>query len=80
MQRETLDENEAYPAAGISRETAPAAIARGDARRRACSGLPPDDPPVDAEDGLPVRVRRSSMVDGEIDLWGGRFADRSVAP
>jgi hypothetical protein len=49
LQRETLDENQAYAAAGISRETAPA------------PGLPPDDPPTDAENGLPLDVRHSSL-------------------
>ena len=29
LKRETLDEDEAYAAAGISRDTAPAAVARG---------------------------------------------------
>jgi cell division protease FtsH len=31
MDRETLDEDEAYAAAGVRRDTAPAAVARGEA-------------------------------------------------
>jgi cell division protease FtsH len=57
LQRETLDEDEAYAAAGISRETAPAAIARGEAPgTEPAPGLPP----VDALDGLPLRTGRDS--------------------
>ena len=32
LERETLDEDEAYAAAGVSRDTAPAAVARGGAQ------------------------------------------------
>jgi cell division protease FtsH len=76
LQRETLDENQAYAAAGISRETAPAAVARGETPGgEPAPGLPPDDPPVDAEDGLPLRVRRSSRPapTGGDHRGGGRF-------
>ncbi|MFN2535776.1 MAG: hypothetical protein ABR528_11055 [Pseudonocardiaceae bacterium] len=76
LQRETLDENQAYAAAGISRETAPVAVARGETPGgEPAPGLSPDDPPVDAEDGLPLRVRRSSLPAprGGDHRGGGRF-------
>jgi cell division protease FtsH len=44
LQRETLDEDEAYAAAGVPREGAPGAIARGEAPgTRPQPGLPPSD-------------------------------------
>ncbi len=45
LQRETLDEDDAYEAAGIHRDTAPAALARGDV-----PGTPraPGVPPIEA--------------------------------
>ena len=53
LQRETLDEDQAYEAAGIRREHAPAAVARGEAPgTTAAPGMPPTDPPVVAGDEL----------------------------
>ncbi|MGY1625137.1 ATP-dependent zinc metalloprotease FtsH [Geodermatophilus sp. SYSU D00965] len=44
LERETLDEDEAYAAAGVARESAPAAVARGEAPGAArAPGLPPTD-------------------------------------
>ena len=44
LERETLDEDEAYAAAGVSRETAPAAVARGEVPGSdRAPGLPPED-------------------------------------
>jgi len=61
LQHETLDEDEAYSAAGIRRETAPAAIARGETPgAEPAPGLPPEDTPADAQDGLPLHTRRDS--------------------
>jgi cell division protease FtsH len=58
LERETLDEDEAYAAAGIRRETAPGAVARGEAPgAKPAPGLPSEGEPVDAQDGLPVRTR-----------------------
>ncbi len=58
LERETLDEDEAYAAAGIRRETAPGAVARGEAPDTTpAPGLPSDKEPVDAQDGLPVRTQ-----------------------
>jgi len=58
LARETLDEEEAYAAAGIRRENAPAAVARGEVPgTKPAPGLPPDQGPVDDEDALPVRTR-----------------------
>jgi cell division protease FtsH len=55
--RETLDEDEAYAAAGVTRETAPAAVARGEAPGlEPAPGVPPDEVPAGSEDGLPVRT------------------------
>ena len=53
LAQETLDEDEAYAAAGIEREQAPAALARGDV-----PGVPPEpgvlpSPPAGSE-GLPI--------------------------
>jgi cell division protease FtsH len=58
LEAETLDEDDAYAAAGISRETAPGALARGEVRGRPpAPGIPPGDDPVPVDvpgDGLPV--------------------------
>jgi cell division protease FtsH len=44
LERETLDEDEAYAAAGVTRETAPAAVARGEAPGSArMPGMPPEN-------------------------------------
>jgi cell division protease FtsH len=44
LDRETLDEDEAYAAAGVTRETAPAAVARGETPGTArAPGMPPED-------------------------------------
>jgi cell division protease FtsH len=44
LERETLDEDEAYAAAGVARESAPAAVARGEAPgAERAPGLPPVD-------------------------------------
>jgi cell division protease FtsH len=44
VERETLDEDAAYAAAGITRETAPAAVARGEAPSSSrAPGLPHED-------------------------------------
>ena len=54
LQRETLDEDEAYAAADISRDTAPAAVARGGhSSHRAWLRAPP-----------PVRKKSSGRTDG----------------
>jgi cell division protease FtsH len=45
LERETLGEDEAYAAAGVTRETAPAAVARGETPG---SGRAPGMPPEDA--------------------------------
>jgi cell division protease FtsH len=43
LERETLDEDEAYAAAGVARESAPAAVARGEAPgAERAPGLPPE--------------------------------------
>ena len=49
--KETLDEDDAYAAAGVPRVTAPGALARGDV-----PGVPPEPgmPPKPATDGVPV--------------------------
>ena len=58
LERETLDEDDAYTAAGISRETAPGAVARGEAPGTTpAPGLPAEPEPVDSQGGLPVRTR-----------------------
>jgi cell division protease FtsH len=61
LQHETLDEDDAYTAAGISRDSAPAALARGEAPGSdRAPGLPPSDTPSGTPsdtDGLPVRTR-----------------------
>jgi cell division protease FtsH len=44
LERETLNENEAYAAAGVTRETAPAAVARGEVPgSERAPGMPPED-------------------------------------
>jgi cell division protease FtsH len=58
IERETLDEDDAYAAAGISRETAPGAVARGEAPGTTpAPGLPAEHAPVDGQEGIPVRTR-----------------------
>jgi cell division protease FtsH len=58
IERETLDEDDAYAAAGISRETAPGAVARGEAPGTTpVPGLPAEHAPVDGQDGIPIRTR-----------------------
>ncbi len=58
LHRETLDEDEAYAAAGVTRDSAPAAIARGELPdTEPAPGLPPEDPPTEVQDGLPIRSR-----------------------
>jgi cell division protease FtsH len=58
IERETLDEDDAYAAAGISRETAPGAVARGEAPGTTpVPGLPAEQAPVDGQEGIPVRTR-----------------------
>ncbi len=58
IERETLDEDDAYAAAGISRDTAPGAVARGEAPGTApVPGLPAEQAPVDGQEGIPVRTR-----------------------
>jgi cell division protease FtsH len=59
LEKETLDEDEAYAAAGVRRDSAPGALARGDV-----PGVPPEPgvPPQQADagrDGLPVSRRES---------------------
>jgi cell division protease FtsH len=57
VERETLDEDEAYAAAGVPRETAPAAVARGEVPGgEPAPGVPPGDVPAGTDDGLPVRT------------------------
>ena len=52
LERETLDEDDAYAAAGIPRESAPGAVARGETPgTEPAPGMPP---PEQAGDGLPV--------------------------
>jgi cell division protease FtsH len=44
LERETLNEDEAYAAAGVTRETAPAAVARGETPHgERAPGMPPED-------------------------------------
>jgi cell division protease FtsH len=50
LQRETLDEDQAYEAAGIRRETAPAAVARG------------ETPDAEPAPGLPVPAPRQGAI------------------
>jgi cell division protease FtsH len=58
LQRETLDEQDAYRAAGISREAAPGARARGEVPGISpAPGMPPAPPADAAVDGLPVASR-----------------------
>jgi cell division protease FtsH len=58
LRRETLDEDDAYAAAGIRRESAPAAVARGETPGiERAPGLPPEDAPMEPGDGIPVRAR-----------------------
>jgi cell division protease FtsH len=62
LQRETLDEDQAYEAAGIRRENAPAAVARGEA---------PDAEPAP---GLPLPAPRLGDIvsrDGDISGSAG---------
>jgi cell division protease FtsH len=56
LETETLDEDDAYAAAGISRDTAPGALARGEVPGRApAPGLPREPTPVRVSgDDLPV--------------------------
>jgi cell division protease FtsH len=57
VERETLDEDEAYAAAGVERQTAPAAVARGEVPgSEPAPGVPPGEVPAGSEDGLPVRT------------------------
>jgi cell division protease FtsH len=54
LEKETLDEEEAYAAAGVQRETAPGALARGDVPGVAPEpGIPPQTAGTGRE-GLPV--------------------------
>jgi cell division protease FtsH len=47
LERETLGEDEAYAAAGVSRATAPAAVARGETPGgERAPGLPHEDAPA----------------------------------
>jgi cell division protease FtsH len=47
LERETLNEDEAYAAAGVTRESAPAAVARGETPgSRRAPGLPPENVPA----------------------------------
>ena len=47
LERETLNEDEAYAAAGVTRESAPAAVARGETPGRGrAPGLPPENVPA----------------------------------
>jgi cell division protease FtsH len=51
LESETLDEDDAYAAAGIARESAPGALARGEVPGRpAVPGMPPEPDPVPADD------------------------------
>jgi cell division protease FtsH len=60
LRRETLDEDDAYAAAGLPREAAPGAVARGEAPgSKPAPGLPPEDV-VAGEGGVPVRTRRDA--------------------
>jgi len=54
LAKETLDEDEAYAAAGVSRDSAPGALARGDV-----AGVRPEPgmPPPDGSAALPVAAR-----------------------
>jgi cell division protease FtsH len=58
LERETLDEDEAYAAAGIRRETAPAAVARGEVPGAGpAAGLPAEAEPAGDQEGLPIQTR-----------------------
>jgi cell division protease FtsH len=62
IERETLNEEEPYAAAGIRGDTAPAAVARGEVRGKqpAAPGMQPDPKPVDDPEGVAVRTRFES--------------------
>jgi cell division protease FtsH len=61
LQRETLDENEAYQTAGLHRETAPAAITRSETPgTEPAPSLPPEDAPANTQDGLPLRTHHDN--------------------
>jgi cell division protease FtsH len=63
LETETLDEDDAYAAAGISRETAPGAVARGEVPGRApAPGLPREPTPVRVSgDDLPVAAAPEAL-------------------
>ncbi|WP_433717696.1 ATP-dependent zinc metalloprotease FtsH [Actinoplanes sp. CA-051413] len=59
LEAETLDEADAYAAAGIDREQAPGAVARGEIPGKPpAPGLPPEDAPATTQDGRPVAATR----------------------
>jgi cell division protease FtsH len=58
LERETLDEDDAYAAAGIRRDTAPAAVARGEAPGATPAPGLPVEQAAGGRDGLPLRGRR----------------------
>jgi len=61
LESETLDEDDAYAAAGIPRERAPGALARGEVPGRpAAPGMPPRQTPDDVTDDLPAASGASS--------------------
>jgi cell division protease FtsH len=60
LRTETLNEDDAYAAAGVDREQAPGALARGEVPGvPPAPGMPPDEPASGAEDGLPLTSGRS---------------------
>jgi cell division protease FtsH len=59
LEAETLDEADAYAAAGIDREQAPGAVARGEIPGTPpAPGLPPEDAPATTQDDQPVAATR----------------------
>jgi cell division protease FtsH len=60
LARETLDEDDAYAAAGIRRDTAPAAVARGEVPGTTPEPGLPGGSSSEPRDGVPVRSRMDS--------------------
>jgi cell division protease FtsH len=60
LRTETLNEDDAYAAAGIDREHAPGALARGEVPGvPPAPGMPPEEPAGGADDGLPIASSQS---------------------
>ena len=60
LETETLDEDEAYAAAGIDRRAGPGALARGEVPGvPPAPGIPPREPAGSGHEGLPIAGRQS---------------------